>query len=63
MSLKEKLSAFSQWFWNEDVWLPPGTTWAHIRDTSKVNYAQIEQLYGSILVAVVLFFVRMALER
>lgn len=61
--LLNRLSALNEWFWNEDVWLPPNITWAHIKDTSKVNYAQLEQLYFAVYVAVALFGIRIVVER
>uniref|UniRef100_A0A131YK10 Ceramide synthetase n=1 Tax=Rhipicephalus appendiculatus TaxID=34631 RepID=A0A131YK10_RHIAP len=54
---------FGKWFWNEDVWLPPNFTWADIKNTEKVKYAQFDDLYYGFLVALVLLVIRYTLER
>ena len=27
----------SDWFWNEDVWLPPGYSWDHFKNSQLTN--------------------------
>lgn len=63
MALSESWEALCKWFWNEDVWLPPGFRWEDVRDTSKVKYAQFEELYHASYVAIILLIIRFALER
>lgn len=57
------LSRFSKWFWNEDIWLPPNITWEDIKKTDVIKYAQFNDLYYCLLIAVVLLIVRFTLER
>ncbi|XP_029833159.1 ceramide synthase 6 [Ixodes scapularis] len=57
------MQRFGKWFWNEDVWLPPNTTWADIKKTDKVKYAQFDDLYYGFVVALVLLVIRYTLER
>ncbi|XP_076348835.1 ceramide synthase 6-like [Tachypleus tridentatus] len=57
------ISRLNNWFWNEDIWLPKNMTWEIIRRQEKARYAQFNELYNGLLVAVVLIFVRYILER
>ncbi|XP_013791341.1 ceramide synthase 6-like [Limulus polyphemus] len=56
-------SRLNSWFWSEDVWLPKNMTWEIIRRQERAVYAQFSELYNSLLVAIVLLFVRYVLER
>lgn len=54
---------FSKWFWSEHIWLPRNYTWEDFANTEKIKYAQFHDLYYALLVAVVLFVVRIVLEK
>jgi hypothetical protein len=45
------------------VWCPPNTTWADYEDDSVVVHAKFHQLYWAFATAVVLFIIRLTLER
>ena len=34
--MERVLKVASEWFWNEDIWLPPGHTWSSFQE-SQVN--------------------------
>jgi ceramide synthetase len=53
------------WFWNSDVWLPPGFDWADMKEnnTRGIKYAEFEDLIYPIPIAVLLLCLRAALER
>ncbi|CAG2179487.1 unnamed protein product, partial [Oppiella nova] len=46
-------------FWSEKVWIPPNTTWAQYED----NYRHFNDIYYSLITAVLLIGVRLTLER
>ena len=35
--MERVLKVASDWFWNEDIWLPPGHTWASFQETQVTN--------------------------
>lgn len=57
------LHELSTKFWNEDVWLPPNITWKDLRNTDRVQYAQISDLYIPIPLAFVFLAIRYVIER
>lgn len=59
----EYLEKINDWFWNDYVWLPENFTWADIKDTRTVNYAQFSDLYFAFIVAVALLVIRYILEQ
>ena len=34
----------SEWFWDEEVWLPPNVTWSHLQSTSDAKYFEFADL-------------------
>lgn len=55
---------FNEIFWNENVWLPANTTWATYRNCENgINYAQFNDLYYSLVTALVFLCLRFALEK
>jgi len=58
-------NGFLRWFWNSDVWLPPGFDWADMKEnnTRGVKYAEFEDLIYPIPLALVLLCIRSVLER
>ncbi|KAG8193505.1 hypothetical protein JTE90_003717 [Oedothorax gibbosus] len=59
----EYLEKINDWFWNDYVWLPENFTWADIKNTRTVNYAQFSDLYFAFIVAVALLIIRYILEQ
>lgn len=55
-----KGSGTFDWFWTEEVWLPPGLTWSLLHQASGV---QLSDLYWSGITALVLLVIRNAMER
>ena len=39
-----ELSELGEWFWDEEVWLPPNVTWSHLRSTSDAKYFEFADL-------------------
>jgi hypothetical protein len=57
-------SSFLRWFWNSDVWLPPGFDWADMKNNSRgVKYAEFADLIYPIPLALALICVRYVIER
>ncbi|OXA47434.1 ceramide synthase 6 [Folsomia candida] len=54
---------FLDWFWNPDVWLPPGFDWKDIVPTEEVKYAVPYDLLYAIPIGIGMVFVRYFLER
>lgn len=60
----EHISKLKSSFWSEYIWLPPNTTWqTYERKGDGIQYAQFDDLYYSIVTAVVLSIIRFTLER
>jgi len=60
----EFLNEIRSAFWSEYVWLPPNTTWAiYARKANGIQYAQYNDLYYSLITAIVLLLIRFTLER
>lgn len=57
------LRSFLDWFWNPDVWLPPGIGWDDIKANDKVKYANYGDLLYPIPAAFCIIFVRIIVER
>ena len=61
MTLKE----LSQWFWNDDFWLPPNITWDHLIDKSEdpnIRFPSSGDLIYPIPLALVLIVLRYIVE-
>ena len=61
MTLKE----LSQWFWNDDFWLPPNITWDHLVDTSEdpnIRFPSSSDLFYPIPMALFLILIRYIVE-
>ncbi len=54
--------AFLDWFWNPDVWLPPGIDWKDIVPNEKIKYPDPGDLLYPIPFAIGLIFVRYLVE-
>ena len=54
------LNELSQLFWSEKVWIPPNTTW-ELYETQ--HYRHFNDIYYSLITALVLIVVRLTLER
>jgi len=63
MALLESWSSFQQWFWNPDVWLPPGFSWEDMKNNDKVKYAEFGDLIYPIPLAIGLIILRFIVER
>lgn len=52
-------------FWNEDVWLPPNTTWKDIAPGARkdVDHADYRHLFYPLPMALVMLFLRCVLEK
>ena len=51
------LESFSKWFWNEDIWLPPNTTWADRIATPENNLPNFMDLWTYPFVIAVVFII------
>ena len=64
-------SSQSSWFWNEDIWLPPGITWDTMKQAQSVNntiiypeqFAQFGDLLYPLPLALLMILVRWVVER
>ena len=54
---------FSDWFWNEDFWLPPNVTWADLERKNDVFIAKPSDLWIPFPLAALLFAARLLWER
>jgi len=54
------LGKISNQFWNEEVWTPPNTTWNLYENN---NYRHFNDIYYSLITALVLIVIRLTLER
>ncbi|CAL8148045.1 unnamed protein product [Orchesella dallaii] len=57
------LRSFLDWFWNPDVWLPPGIGWNDIKPTEKIKYCDYGDLLYPIPAALCLICVRFIVEK
>lgn len=59
------LDYISKAFWNEDVWLPPNTTWADIAPGARhgVSHANYKHLYYPLPMALIMLGIRYIFER
>lgn len=57
------LRSFLDWFWNPDVWLPPGIEWKDIVPNEKVKYAAYGDMLWPIPAAICIICVRIVVER
>ena len=49
----------SNWFWREDIWLPPNLTWADVKpDPGSNRYTRFEELWYPVPAALVIILVR-----
>ncbi|XP_074597407.1 ceramide synthase schlank [Brevipalpus obovatus] len=63
-SLKDIFQRFSDSFWSETIWLPPNVTWRTYEERAGgIEYAQFNDIYFSLLTAIVIIAVRFTLER
>ena len=61
----------SSWFWNDDIWLPPGITWDTMKQPQSVNnttiypeqFAQFGDLLYPLPLALLMILVRWVVER
>ena len=57
------MPSFVSSFWNERFWLPRNVTWADLRNSDEAVYAQPSDLWISIPYALILFGIRILIER
>ncbi|XP_053209499.1 ceramide synthase 5-like [Panonychus citri] len=63
-SVRNTINRLSDAFWSESIWLPPNVTWKTYSDRAGgINYAQFNDIYYSLLTAIVILFIRVTLER
>lgn len=63
MALHETWHDFHTWFWNPDVWLPPGFEWEDMKKNERVKYAEFGDLIYPIPLAFGLMLIRFIIER
>lgn len=51
------------WFWSDEIWLPPGLTWADLEDKDGRVYAKASHLYVTVPYAFVFLLIRYLFER
>ena len=71
--MERVLKVASDWFWNEDIWLPPGHTWSSFQERQVTNnntvlvepeeFAQFSDLLYPLPLSVLLVLLRMAVTR
>ena len=69
--MSSMLSSLSTWFWNDDIWLPPGITWSSMKKPQSVNsitihpeqFAQFRDLWYPLPMALVMILARWMVER
>ena len=53
------MSALTDWFWNERVWLPPNMTWSDVRPVpGSKRFTKFEELWYPIPAGILLIFIR-----
>ncbi|XP_015784362.1 ceramide synthase 5 [Tetranychus urticae] len=63
-SARDLFIRISDAFWSESIWLPPNTTWKIYEDRAGgINYAQFNDIYYSLLTAIVILCIRITFER
>ena len=71
--MERVLKVASDWFWNEDIWLPPGHTWSSFREPQKTSnssvvvkpeeFAQFSDLLYPLPLSLLLILLRMGITR
>ena len=71
--MERVLKGASDWFWNEDIWLPPGHTWSSFREAQMTSnnsavvepgeFAQFGDLLYPVPLSLVLILLRTAVTR
>lgn len=54
---------WADWFWNEDIWLPPNVSWTDLQSSEKVQYSNFGDLFYPIPAALVIILLRSTLEK
>lgn len=57
------LNAFSEKFWDKDIWLPPNVTWADFKPNDKYVYCDHRHLLYPFPMALVMLLLRFAFEK
>eukprot|EP00095_Tigriopus_kingsejongensis_P012731 maker-scaffold43_size480169-snap-gene-2.25 protein:Tk12731 transcript:maker-scaffold43_size480169-snap-gene-2.25-mRNA-1 annotation:"lag1 longevity assurance homolog 6" len=53
----------AEWFWNDEVWLPPNVTWKDLESTDQVQYSNFRDLCFPIPAALAVILLRHLVER
>lgn len=71
--MEEVLRVASDWFWNEDIWLPPGHAWSNFRESQVTNntsvvvepgeFAQFGDLLYPLPLSLLLILLRLVVTR
>ena len=54
---------FGDWFWSENWWLPPNVTWTDLDNTEERTYAHPRDLLYVLPYSVVLYVLRLVVEK
>ena len=58
------LNPLGQWFWNEDIWLPPNVTWSDLEGSrGGVHYSKFTDLWYPIPAAFIIIAIRFIFEK
>lgn len=61
----DQILRLSDWFWDDDFWLPPNVTWSDIRPSvdRPVNYASFDDLAYPLVLAWVMLGAKLLVEK
>lgn len=66
MGVTVLMQPLSNWFWDEDIWLPPNVTWSDLEMSSKhggVTYSKFSDLWYPVPAALLVILLRVLVER
>ena len=63
MKFKMLTNRVSEWFWNEEVWLPPNVTWASLQSSEEAKYYEFADLFLPIPAAFLIVVIRRLFEK
>ncbi|XP_008822369.1 ceramide synthase 4 [Nannospalax galili] len=56
-------SSLNEWLWQEELWLPPNSTWAQLEDRDGLVFAHPHHMLAALPLALVLVALRMVFDR
>ena len=56
-------TGWSSWFWSEEFWLPPNTTWEGLTAARNPKFVQFGEMYMCLPIAVILIIIRVIFEK